>query len=161
MGRLLKPLILLTTFVGVCWPPLFAWEQSKPSEATTRGPNACALLPKEEVRKHLPWPAFVDNVVKIEEERVGAAGSACEYPSVRVQVLPFSPNFLDAQRKKVQVESVSGVGDEAFFVPRVRQYAEMIVKVGEHLLMLQAGVPTGQTVETEVHRVYRRAVSVS
>jgi hypothetical protein len=88
--------------------------------------------------------------VKIEEEPVGAgfAGSACEYPSVRIQVLPFSQGILDAERKRVQIESVAGVGDEAFFAPRVRQYAEMYVKVGKHLLTLQAGVPTGGTVET-------------
>lgn len=145
--RLVDFLVLAITASGVHAVSPSSFDRVQTAAARPGVPNACAILPRDEVRKHLTWPDFLDKVTTIEEERSGA-GSACEYPSVRIQVLPFSPGVLDAERKKPQVESVAGVGDEAFFVPRVRQYAEMYVKSGNYLLTLQAGVPTGQTVDT-------------
>ena len=76
------------------------------------------------------------------------AAQELEYPSVRVQLVPYSQGFLDKERQKPQVEVVAGVGTEAFFVPRVRQFAELYVRAGKPLLMLQASVPTGQTVDS-------------
>ena len=140
-------LVLASTASGAHALSPTSFDRQQTAAARPVVPDACAILPRAEVRKHLPWPDFLDKVTTLEEERSGA-GSACEYPSVRIQVLPFSPGALDAERKKPQVESVAGIADEAIFVPRVRQYAEMYVKSGNYLLTLQAGVPTGQTVDT-------------
>ena len=101
----------------------------------------CSLLPKEEVKKHLPWEGFLDGM-PIEDEQVGAAGSACNYPSVYVQVLPFSQGTIDFVRGKGG-EAVEGIGEEAYFRNNENGYAEVLVKVGGHLLTLQANADDG------------------
>ena len=47
---------------------------------------ACSLMSKDEVKRHLPWQPILDQF-PAEEEAMGNYGSACEYPSVRVQVM--------------------------------------------------------------------------
>lgn len=101
--------------------------------------RACSLLPKEEVKKHLPWNSVLDQM-QIEEESIGASGSACNYPSVYIQVLPFSQGMVDSLHAKGGLEAVDGVGDEAYFHNNADRYAEVFVKVGEHMLTLQANV---------------------
>jgi hypothetical protein len=99
--------------------------------------KACSLVPKEEVKKHLPWIAVLDQF-PIEEEPVGPSGSSCNYPSVFIQVMPFSQGTIDAARKKGGLETISGVGDEAYFYNNANRYAELYVKTGKHMLTLQA-----------------------
>ena len=78
---------------------------SQPVSAQQAG--ACSLLPKEEVKKHLPWIDFLDSM-PIEEEPIGSSGSSCNYPSVFIQVLPFSQGLMDAVRTQDDTEAVSG-----------------------------------------------------
>lgn len=104
--------------------------------------NVCSLLPKEEVKKHLPWQAFLDQM-PIEEEAIGTFGSACNYPSVYIQILPFSQRMLDMAREKGGLEPVDDLGDEAYFHNNGDRYAEVYVKVGEQLLTLQANANDG------------------
>ena len=73
----------------------------------------------------------------IEEEAVGT-GSSCNYPTVHVQVLRFSQSFIEALRKSGPLETISGVGDEAYFRNNKNRYAELMVRVDERLLTLQA-----------------------
>lgn len=101
--------------------------------------GVCSLVSKEEVRQHLPWTPLLD-AIPVEEEPVGASGSACNYPSVYVQVLPFSQGTLDTIRGMEGIEAVSGVGEDAYFRNNAGEYAELFVKTGEHLLTLQANV---------------------
>lgn len=49
-----------------------------------------------------------------EEEPIGTSGSSCNYPSVMIQVIPFTRVTVDALRKK-GVETIAGLGDEAYF----------------------------------------------
>ena len=101
--------------------------------------DACALLSKEEIKRHLPWNSILDQI-PIEEEQVGATGSGCEYPSVRVQVLSFSQGMMDQAKKKDQVEAIDGVGDEAYLYNNRDLYAELVVRVGDKMLTLQASI---------------------
>ena len=122
---------------SVCAPFLLA--QPSPQQAPTGGTaiKACSLLPKEEVKKYLPWNAVLDRM-PLEEEPIGASGSSCNYPSVFIQVFPFSQGTIDAARKKGGLEAISGVGDEAYFHNNRNEYAELYVKTGKHLLTIQA-----------------------
>ena len=104
--------------------------------------EVCKLISKQDVKKHLPWIDALDQM-PIEEEAVGTSGSSCNYPTVHVQVLPFSRGFIDAARKSGAVETVSGVGDEAYFRNNKNRYAELFVKVGSRILTLQADVDDG------------------
>ena len=56
--------------------------------------------------KHLPWKPVLDGMA-IEEEPVGVSGSSCNYPSVFIQVLPFSQRTIDLARKKGGLEIIS------------------------------------------------------
>jgi len=107
--------------------------------ATTPRIRACSLLTRETVRQHLPWHAVLDQF-PAEEEPIGAAGSSCNYPSVFIQILPFSQGTLDAFRKSGGEEAISGVGDVAYFRHNRQGYAELAVKVGSRTLTLQANV---------------------
>jgi hypothetical protein len=99
--------------------------------------TACSLLPKEEVKRHLPWEPMYDRIAG-EDEPMGGAGSACGYPTVQIQVLPSTSRMLEMARKRGGLEPVSGIGDEAYFHNNADRFAELYVKKGKHLLTLQA-----------------------
>jgi hypothetical protein len=101
--------------------------------------RACSLLPKAEVKKHLPWIAALDQM-PAEEEAVGKSGSSCNYPSVFIQILPFAQGTIDAFKKSGGMEAISGVGDEAYFRNNKDRYAEVLVRAGKYLVTLQANV---------------------
>jgi hypothetical protein len=107
------------------------------SPSTPPRVEVCKLVPKEEVKKHLPWMDVFDRMPLVEEP-IGTSGSSCEFPTVGVQVLAFSQGFVDAARKSAPLEPVSGVGDEAYFRNNQNRYAELLVRVGPRLLTLQA-----------------------
>lgn len=109
----------------------------QPPQAGAQTVAACSLLPKDEVKQYLPWPPVLDQM-PIEEEAVGASGSSCNYPSVFIQVLPFSPRTIELARQKGGLETVGGVGDEAYFYNNGDRYAELYVRVGQYLLTVQA-----------------------
>jgi hypothetical protein len=126
---------------------LAAWPSSLNAQARTSQPataagsriRVCSLLPKEEVKKHVPWLPVLDQM-PIEEEPVGVSGSSCNYPSVFIQVLPFSQRTIDMARQQGGLEPLTGIGDEAYFHNNKNLYAEVFVKVGNQLLTLQANL---------------------
>ena len=135
MNRQVATVLSIASLAGSLSQPLLA----SPSQAQRI--QVCSLLPKEEVKKHLPWKAMFDRMAP-EEEPIGAGGSSCNYPSVDIQVLPFSQGFMDSARKQPGgVETVSGIGDEAYFRNNPQGYAELYVKIGKHIVTLQANVP--------------------
>jgi hypothetical protein len=115
--------------------PLGAQSGSAPASASRIA--VCSLVPKDEVKRHLPWLPMLDQF-PIEEEPIGASGSSCNYPSVTVQVLPFSPRTIEAMRERGGLETVAGVGDEAYFYNNRNGYAEVYVRIGNRLLTVQA-----------------------
>ena len=118
--------------------------------------QVCTLVPKEEVKKHLPWIDALDRM-PITEEPIGANGSSCGYPTVDVQVLAFNRGFLDAARKSAPLETIPGIGDEAYFRNNQNRYAELFVKVGPRLLTLQAGAEGAGKMEAVKSRVIELA----
>jgi hypothetical protein len=95
------------------------------------------LLPKAEVKKHLPWNDIVDSMPP-EEAPAGPAGSSCNYPSVFIQVLPVDRLVRGAPTNEPGWESISGVGDEAWFRAKRTRYAGLYVKTATHTLTIQA-----------------------
>lgn len=102
----------------------------------------CPLMPKEEVKKHFPWIPALDQL-PIEEEAIGTTGSSCNYPTVDVQLLPWSPHVVETLKKSGNVETAAGIGDAAWIRNNRGEYAEIFVKVGERLLTLQASIDGG------------------
>lgn len=56
-----------------------------------------------------------------------------------IQVIPFTRVTVDALRKK-GVETIAGLGDEAYFHNNRGEYAELYVRVGTRALTVQANV---------------------
>ncbi len=141
MNSLVFAVLVVIGVASVCPPPLLAGPHTIQQPAAAGSPKirACSLVPKEEVKKHLPWISALDGL-PIEEEPVGTSGSSCNYPSVFIQVLPFSQRTIDLARQKGGLETVSGVGDEAYFYNNAGRYAELYVKSGRHLVTLQANL---------------------
>jgi hypothetical protein len=108
--------------------------------------KVCPLVTLAEVKKFAPWPAHMDQFAKAEEEPVGLSGSACQFPSVRVQVLTGSS--LEAFRKAGANEPVAGVGDEAVLRDNRGRYAELAARVGKQTLTLQLSIGQGQTFDS-------------
>lgn len=130
--------VLIALGVGLACPQPLLAQAPNPSSAASQI-KVCSLVSKEEVKKHLPWADLLDSM-PIEEEPVGNFGSSCNYPSVFIQVLPFSQGFMDACQKQDRTEAVSDVGEEAYFRNNSDRYAELCVKSDRHVLTLQANV---------------------
>lgn len=141
MSCLLPRVMLAAGCVIVLSLPLAAQQKGQASSGGSRV-QVCSLVAKAEVKKHLPWMDALDQM-PVADEPVGATGSACEFPTVRVQVLAYTPNFIEAMKKSGPLEPISGVGDEAWFHNNKNRYAELTVKVGPRLLTLQANADDG------------------
>lgn len=129
--------------------PLLA-QTNGPEQPASAQIQACSLLSKEEVKRHLPWPDFLDQM-PIEEESLGPRGTACNYPTVYIQLLQFSQGLIDSVRALDGTEALDGIGDEAYFHNNKDRYAEVLVKVGERMFTLQADADRGiEVVKPEV-----------
>jgi hypothetical protein len=105
---------LALTAIAACSPLLAAQSATRqPSAGAPQKIKVCSLLPKEEVKKHLPWNAVVDRM-EPEEEAIGPSGSSCNYPSVFIQVLPGTKT-AGPPSQNGGYEAIAGVGDEAYF----------------------------------------------
>jgi hypothetical protein len=129
----------MAAFVSVEHPLCAEVRPSQTPPAAPQRVQVCTLVPKEEVKKHLPWNDMLDRM-PVEETPIGADGSSCEFPTVGVQVLRFSQSFIDGARKSAPLEAISGLGDEAYFRNNQNRWAEVLVKVGPRLLTLQASI---------------------
>lgn len=139
MNRLVSTSLITVVVVSASLVSLRA--QSKPPQPAPAGGAqriaVCKLLPTAEVKKHLPWRPQLDQFPP-EEEAIGTLGSSCSYPSVMIQVLPFSQRMIDEARKKGGLETVSGIGEEAYFHNNLNRFAELYVKTGKYTLTLQS-----------------------
>ena len=121
-----------------------------PQPATASGQyqivKVCSLLTVAEVKKLAPWEPMFDQM-KIEEEGIGG-GSSCNYPTAAVQVMQFRQGTIDALSKQYKLEAVAGVGDAAWLRNNRDMFAELMAKVGPHLLTVQTSISRGKTFET-------------
>lgn len=125
--------------IALATTPALPWH-AQPSDAGTRI-AVCPLVSKAEVKKYLPWQDMFDQM-PLEEEPIGASGSSCNFPTLHVQVLPFTPRFIDELRKTGPPDPLPALGDVAYFRDNRGEYAEVFVRVGQRLLTLQADVDT-------------------
>lgn len=143
MNHLLPRFMVAAGCVIVLSLPLAAQQKGQASSGGPQRVQVCSLVAKAEVKKHLPWMDALDQM-PVEEEPVGANGSSCNYPTVHVQVLPYTPNFIESMKKSGPLEPITGVGDEAWFHNNKNRFAELTVKVGPRLLTLQADADDGK-----------------
>jgi hypothetical protein len=106
--------------------------------------KVCGLLPKAEV-KSLIGGGKVFDMFPPEEEAI-PGGSSCNYGGVMVQVMAFTQGTIDAIKKLGPLETITGVGDEAYLRNNPAGYAELYVKVGARILTLQRDLDPGKTV---------------
>jgi hypothetical protein len=130
---------LIAAGLAVALPANLHSQAKKPATSSTSASRikVCSLLPKAEVKRHLPWIAELDQFPP-KDDVVGDFGSSCKYPSVMIQVMPFLQGTVDALRKQGAVETVAGIGDAAYFRNNGDNYAELFVRVGQQMLTLQA-----------------------
>jgi hypothetical protein len=107
--------------------------------------KVCGLLPRAEVKKLIDGDQVFD-LIPPKEEALSTYGSSCSYPGVHIQVMSFLPSTIEAARKRGKLDTVAGVGDEAYLYENPAGYAELYVKVGPYLLTLQRRVGTESTV---------------
>ena len=139
MNRLVSTSLITVVVVSAGLVSLRA-QSSPPQPAPAGGVQriaVCKLLSVAEVKKHLPWRPQLDQFPP-EEEAIGTSGSSCSYPSVMIQVLPFSQRMIDAAHKKGGLEKVTGIGEEAYFHNNLNRFAELYVKTGTYLMTLQS-----------------------
>ena len=149
---------LAAIMVALGWgvPPVGADQKPSAPAGNADRISACSLLTREEVKKIVPWAPLLDQFPS-QEEPIGATGSACEYPTVGIQVLSYSKSFVDAAGKQHKLEPVAGVGDEAYLRNNAGRYAELFARVGTRLLTIQKNIGPGQTFETEKPAVIQLA----
>jgi hypothetical protein len=138
MNRNCVALTVVAGFVGSS--VVIARDTAEPTAAgMLQAPRiaACSLLPKAEVRTHLPWHDIVNNMPP-EEEPAGAAGSSCNYPSVFIQIFPVGRLVRGVPSTEPGWQPVAGIGDEAWFRPNRTNYAELYVKTAKYTLTVQA-----------------------
>ena len=109
--------------------------------------GACALLPRELVEKVMTGNKTILSFVKPEEEPLGPNGSSCDYAGIGLQIDPLTPARFEEVRKKLakELESVSGVGDAAYFRNNRNEFAELLVRTGSHVVTIQIHIPAGGT----------------
>ena len=142
----------LLTFAAVCASGRPLPAQKPLPDAKAQRIDACALLTTAQIKEHVPWERMLDQL-PAERDDIGTTGSACHYPTVTIQVLAYSPTFLEAARKQAAQresgpEPVSGVGEDAFVYQSSAGYVEVIARVGARLLTLQVSIGPKDTFES-------------
>ncbi|MGE3473729.1 MAG: hypothetical protein AB7O28_25525 [Vicinamibacterales bacterium] len=104
--------------------------------------KACDLLPKSEIKTLIGANQYFEAVPPDDEAVPG--GTSCTYAEVTVQVLTFSPALIDAARRRGGLQTLAGVGDEAYTWDNPAGYVEVYVKVGRRFVTVQRDVPVGR-----------------
>ena len=117
------------------------------SGAGARPPKACELLTPELV-KNVSVKKSADGAPK--ELELGFTRSACEWGDVTLQIDPFTPAQLETMFKTGGPgwESVSAVGDAAYFHNVKDMMAELYVQVGKRTFGLLMEIPVGNKAAT-------------
>ena len=125
-----------------------AASQARGGAAVGKRISACALLTPDVMEKFDTAKPETRKLFTPEEESIGANGTYCGHGGVILQVNPFARSEELRQSPGKDWQSVSGVGDTAFFRNNRDSYAELMVWTGPHHFTIQLDVPTGATVES-------------
>ena len=118
--------------------------------AQTRGDakalKPCALLTQELVKKVGEASKKSADAATPEELKIGA-GVACQWGEILLQVDPLTRVGWEQLGKKADKtwESVSGVGDEAYFHNVRDMVGELFVRVGPRTFGVLIDIPVGST----------------
>jgi hypothetical protein len=104
----------------------------------------CGLLTAELVRK-VSVKKSADAAPR--EMKLGATGSACEWGAIMLQVDPVTPAQLEqlGRSDPKSWESVSGLGDAAWFHNVQNMIGELFVRVGPRTFGVLMDIPVGST----------------
>jgi hypothetical protein len=142
----MRQFVVATMLVGTVTSP--AWAQPRGNTPSGGRPHACTLLTREVVMQFgtPEGKRFID-MIKPQEDELGATGSACEYGGINLQIDPFAR--AQEMRKDMGKEwtAMSGIGETAYFRNNSDRYAELIVWSGTHHFTIQMSVPDGLTAD--------------
>jgi hypothetical protein len=138
MRQILVP-IVLTGFLHSAAPAQ--------SGAGGKPPKPCALLTPELVRNVSVASRRNTNVAAPTEVKLGASGSACQWGEIMLQVDPLTRAQLEQLGKAGDKtwESVSGVGDAAYYHNIRDMIGELFVRVGPRTFGVLIDIPSGST----------------
>jgi hypothetical protein len=130
----------------------FFWQPTPGKAAQATGTplprvDACALLTRAQVKEYLPWEALFDQM-PLERDDIGETGSSRGYPTVMVQLLAYTPRFIEAVQKVRTQEPVTGVGELAYVSHNPQGYGELVARVGQRTLTVQADIDRGSSYES-------------
>lgn len=148
-------LALALTLTGIGAGAALAQMPAKPQPADASAAGACSLLTREEVKK-LSGGDQLFNMVPEEEQPLIGGGSSCTYAGVVIQLDPFSPAMLDAQRAKdaAAFEPVAEIGSSAYFRHnKTADQAELFATVGGRVLLVQVSIVAPATLDEVRPRV--------
>lgn len=110
--------------------------------------RACEVLTRDMVAKYDTQSPKLRGLIPRQEEAIGSHGSSCDDGGILIQINPFinSDGYRKSPPKDWQ--TVSGVGDAAFFRNNGGRWAELMVWTGTHHFTIQLSVPDGATAES-------------
>jgi len=145
MPRVFVALVVVAVAGATLSVRLLAQKPSAPA-ATGARLNACTILPRDEVKKIVPWSVQSDGDKETEMPLGG--GSVCVYPSVQIYVDKYSASKIEGARKDGPLIPIAGIGDEAFLQQKGKYWAELYVKAGDRLVHVEKDIPADGTFES-------------
>ena len=116
------------------------------TRADAKALKPCALLTPELVKEVGKASKKNADAGTPTELKLGATGVACEWGEIILQVDRLTPAQLEEVGKKDKTwESVSGVGDAAYFHNISDVVGELFVRVGPRMFGLLIDIPSGST----------------
>ena len=117
------------------------------SRTDAKALKPCALLTPELVKKVGEASRKSAAAATPTELKLGATGVACEWGEIMLQVDPLTRAQLEQLGKKEDKswESVSGVGDDAYFHNVSDVVGELFVRVGPRTFGVLINIPSGST----------------
>ena len=117
------------------------------SRTDAKALNPCGLLTAELVKKVGEASKKSADGATPKELKMGATGVACEWGEIMLQVDPLTRAQLEQLGKKGDKawESVSGVGDDAWFHNVSDVVGELFVRVGPRTFAVLLNIPSGST----------------
>ena len=143
MSRVVVALVLFAVAGATFGVPVVAQKPAAPAAARL---NACTILSRDEVKKIVPWSAQADR--EKETEMPLGSGSACVYPSVQIYVDKYSASRIESARKDGALIPAPGIGDEAFLQQKGKYWAELYIKAGDRLVLVEKEIPADGTFES-------------
>src|SRR5688572_16731629 len=119
------------------------------SRTDVKALKPCALLTPELVKKVGEASRKNANGATPTEVKVGPTAVACEWGEIMLQVDPLTRAQLEqlGKRGDKSWESVSGVGDDAWFHNVSDMIGELFVRVGPRTFAVLINIPSGSTAD--------------